>query len=95
MGVQETHHFFISRAAEMIAQQGRGPVFRKENISCALYFLQHLESRTDVFHRLLLAQRMVQITYHGSRPRLYPPVFRYKQAVEQSIEPCGIGYDRP
>lgn len=33
------------------------------------------QSRTNVLHRLILTQRMVQVSNDSSRPRLYPAVF--------------------
>ena len=77
------------------ARSGSVPIFGKENISGALYLFQHLQSRTNVLHRLILTQRMVQVSNDSSRPRLYPAVFCRQQAVEQSIEPRSIGYGCP
>ena len=85
MLLQETLYFLICLLAPVVAEQGTCPVAWEEDVAGALHLLQQFQSRTDVFHGVLFAQRMVQVTQYAGCPRLNAPVFGLAEAFEQPV----------
>src|SRR5579883_113668 len=75
----------------LIAEHSLGPAGRKKDISRTLDFGQEFEAGADEFPRLLLTQRVVEISERFKRPRLMPAILDVAQPQKSLFADGRIG----